>query len=260
LASQFANDGTATAVVIGVPRNRRKVLVVDDDRAAANLLERLLEGEGFDVEIAVTSLGAKEAADIFEPDAVLLDLVLNGEDTFDMLVELRRNQDVPVILIGDEGGNELDRLVGLRMGADDCVTKPFSYAELVARLRAVLRRTLPRNPTIDGPVLGRLKLDTVAREVHVDGVLIETTAREFDLLAFLAQYPRQVFSRAQLLDRVWGSSDDWQDPATVTEYVRRLRSKLGLTADDAGWISTVRGIGYRIEPCGTQIETSVAAV
>jgi DNA-binding response OmpR family regulator len=233
----------------GQSRQPRKVLVVDDDKTAAELLERLLVGEGFAVETAATAGGAKELADFFAPDAVLLDVMLNGEDTFDVLIELRRNQDIPVIMIGDETGSELDRLVGLRMGADDCVTKPFSYAELVARLRAVLRRSMPRAvPTGALLRVGSVSVDLVAREVRVGDRLIETTAREFDLLAFLARSPRQVFSRSQLLDHVWGSSNEWQDPATVTEYVRRLRVKLGLQSSQAGWIATVRGIGYRMEP------------
>ena len=142
---------------------------------------------------------------------------------------------------------EADRVAGLELGADDYVVKPFSPRELTARVRSVLRRATPR------PVLGRLTfdgltIDTASREVSVDGIAVDLTAREFDLLAFLASSPRQVFSRGQLLEQVWGSSTEWQDPATVTVHVRRLRQKIDADPQNPRWVTTVWGVGYRFEP------------
>jgi DNA-binding response OmpR family regulator len=145
---------------------------------------------------------------------------------------------------------EADRVIGLKMGADDYVTKPFSAAELSARIESVLRRAAMRGTpeatsrlTFDG-----LAIDLVTREVSVAGEKAEMTAKEFDLLAYLAGSPRQVFSREQLLQQVWGSSSHWQSDATVTEHVRRLRRKIEVDPDNPRWIATVRGVGYRFEP------------
>jgi DNA-binding response OmpR family regulator len=222
-----------------------RVLVVDDDRAVLSMIERVLQLEGFDVETAATAPEARQAVVQVNPDVILLDVMLAGDDGFDVLTELRRTNDVPVILVTGRA-EEPDRVLGLRMGADDYITKPFSYPELVARIQAVLRRSRPKtDPTRRS--FGRLELDLRAREVWLDGQLIDTTAKEFDLLAFLSESPRQVFSRGQLLEHVWGSSAEWQDPATVTEHVRRLRVKLNEDPDQPGWIATVRGVGYRFE-------------
>ena len=141
---------------------------------------------------------------------------------------------------------EHDRIAGLERGADDYVVKPFSARELVARIRTVLRRA---EHTPDAPVEvlthDNLRIDRTAREVHVDGKRIELTKREFDLLAFLAANPRRVFSRQELLNEVWGSSEDWQAPATVTEHVRRVRLKVEADPTNPQWIHNVRGVGYR---------------
>jgi len=144
-------------------------------------------------------------------------------------------------------GAEPDRVHGLRIGADDYVVKPFSYPELAARIDNVLRRAGGK-PASAVWTFGALRVDTVGREVLVEGNLIPTTAKEFDLLAFLVSSPRQVFTREDLLRQVWSSSSEWQDPATVTEHVRRLRLKIEAEPDRPRWIVTVRGVGYRFDP------------
>jgi DNA-binding response OmpR family regulator len=224
----------------------QRVLVVDDDELTSNMLERILRSDGYEVEVASGASDAKAAIDAKLPDLILLDVLLAGDDGLEVLAEVRKQHDVPIIMVTGLA-DEQDRVLGLRLGADDYIVKPFSYNELTARVAAVLRRS---NRSSGGPsprTFGRLAIDPGAREVRVDGRLIETTAKEFDLLAFLADAPRQVFSRGQLLERVWASSAEWQDPATVTEHVRRLRLKLN-GVEEGGWIATVRGVGYRFDP------------
>jgi DNA-binding response OmpR family regulator len=161
--------------------------------------------------------------------------------------------DLPVIFVTGRGA-ETDKVVGLRMGADDYVVKPFSAPELVARIHSVLRRARPAGTAAGAPGegeafdFGRLRVDCATREVTVDGRDVAMTAREFDLLAFMVQSPRRVFSREQLLSNVWESSTAWQDPATVTEHIRRIRRKIEDDPDSPRWLVTVRGIGYRFEP------------
>jgi DNA-binding response OmpR family regulator len=228
---------------------RRTVLVVDDEPMLRNLLSRLLRMEGYDVLEAEDGQAALDVVAQQQPDLVLLDVMMPTRDGLDVLSDLRRSSDVPVILVSALG-EEADRVLGLKMGADDYVVKPFSAAELSARIESVLRRAMLRNPPEAG---GRLLFDGLAidlgtREVTVGGGKVEMTAKEFDLLAFLAGSPRQVFSRDQLLHQVWGSSSDWQSDATVTEHVRRLRKKIEVDPDNPRWIMTVRGVGYRFEP------------
>ena len=226
-------------------QGRGRVLAVDDDAAILGMISRVLTSEGFDV-AAVT--GAGEALDVIrgdQPDVVLLDVNLVGKDGFEVLAELRQTLDLPVILLTGRGA-EPDRVLGLQMGADDYIVKPFSYPELVARIDNILRRSGAKAAPVVR-TFGPLKIDMTAREVRIDGELVVTTAKEFDLLAFLAASPRQVFTRDQLLQHVWGSSAAWQDPATVTEHVRRLRIKIEPTPEQPRWIMTVRGVGYRFE-------------
>jgi DNA-binding response OmpR family regulator len=155
---------------------------------------------------------------------------------------------VPVILLSAKG-HENDRILGLRLGADDYVVKPFSPGELSARVSTVLRRRSPPVALAAACLeFDSLRIDTTSREVEVAGKPADLTAKEFDLLAFLASSPRQVFSRGQLLSQVWASSSDWQDPATVTEHVRRVRKKIEVNPDRPRWLITVRGVGYRFQP------------
>ena len=173
--------------------------------------------------------------------------MLPAQDGLDILTQLRRNSDVPVILLTARG-SEADRILGLKLGADDYVVKPFSPGELTARINSVLRRTRGSGATQSLLQFDGLTLDLGTREVNVGGLMVNTTAREFDLLAFLAASPRQVFSRQQLLANVWDSSDEWQDPDTVTEHIRRIRRRIEPDPDHPRWIKTVRGVGYRFDP------------
>jgi two-component system, OmpR family, phosphate regulon response regulator PhoB len=222
------------------------ILVVDDDDAVRTLLSRALGADGFAVEAVADGAAARDALASRTPDLVVLDLMLGSDDGLDILATLRQTSDVPVILLTGRG-DEHDRILGLKLGADDYLVKPFSPGELAARITSVLRRT--RRPassqTID---FGDLHIDLTTREVTLNRSLVELTAKEFDLLAYFAQFPRQVFSRDQLLAQVWESSSEWQDSATVTEHVRRIRRKIEDDPDNPRWIRTVRGVGYRFEP------------
>ncbi|MCD2192430.1 response regulator transcription factor [Actinomycetospora endophytica] len=225
-----------------------RVLVVDDDEAVRTLASWQLESDGFAVDQAGDGAEALTAIDVDRPDLVVLDLTMPGVGGLDVLRKVRTaaaTETLPVIVLSGRSG-ETDRIVGLDLGADDYLVKPFSPGELAARVRSVLRRARPASP--EPPVdSGPLALDTVAREITVDGEPVELTAREFDLLAFLVAHPRQVFSRAQLLAQVW-RSEGWQGEATVTEHVHRLRQKLGLDPAARPRIRTVRGVGYQLDP------------
>ncbi len=222
----------------------RRVLVVDDDPRVRTVVTWQLEAEGFRVAEAPDGRRALETIEREHLDLVILDLALPGVGGLDVLRRLRDGERaaggtaLPVIVLSGRSG-ETDRIVGLDLGADDYLVKPFSPGELAARVRSVLRRVAPAPPvTATG-----LRIDHAAREVFLDGREITMTAKEFDLLAFLAGHPRQVFTRAQLLERVWASAAEWQSEATVTEHVHRLRQKLGPRL-----VRTVRGVGYRLEP------------
>ena len=231
---------------------KRRVLVVDDEPMLRNLLSRLLRMEGYEVLEAEDGDAALEVIATQEPDLVLLDVMMPARDGIDVLGDLRKISEVPVILVSALGA-EADRVLGLKTGADDYVVKPFSAAELSARIESVLRRASLRAPAAAPPVPASrlafegLVVDLQTREVTVGARKVEMTAKEFDLLAFLAGSPRQVFSREQLLQQVWASSSDWQSDATITEHVRRLRRKIEADPDNPRWIVTVRGVGYRFE-------------
>jgi two-component system, OmpR family, phosphate regulon response regulator PhoB len=222
------------------------ILVVDDDEDVRALLVRALGADGFRVEAAADGAEARRSLASVAPDLVVLDLTLPSEDGLDILTELRATSDVPVILLSGRGA-ENDRILGLKLGADDYLVKPFSPGELAARIATVLRRSrqAPHSSTLD---FGDLRIDLTTREVTVRGELVPMTAKEFDLLAYLASSPRQVFGREQLLQHVWASSSDWQDSATVTEHVRRVRRKIEADPDNPRWVATIRGVGYRFEP------------
>jgi DNA-binding response OmpR family regulator len=223
-----------------------RVLVVDDEPMVREVVTRYLEHDGFSVIAVENGRDALVAVKKAAPDLIILDIMLPEIDGLDVLTRLRRSGDVPIILLTART-SEADRVFGLELGADDYVVKPFSPRELTARVRSVLRRSA-RDPGSRRLEFGGLQIDPATREVMVDGVPVELTAREFDLLAFLAGSPRQVFSRAQLLSQVWESSAEWQDPATVTVHVRRVRQKIEHDPDDPQRLVTVRGVGYRFEP------------
>lgn len=228
-----------------------RILIVEDDQEIIKLLEKFLEGDGYEVTVAADLAGALMATSSLSPDLVLLDIVLGAEDGRDVLREIRLISDVPIIFLTGRG-LEAERIAGLKLGADDYIVKPFSLGEVSARIESVLRRSgvnLAQHQ-IDAPTMrfGELQINESTHEVKLEGTLLELTSKEFALLAFLASSPRQVYSRAQLLEHVWSSSSEWQNEATVTEHIRRLRAKIEVDPDNPRWIATVRGVGYRFEP------------
>jgi DNA-binding response OmpR family regulator len=223
---------------------KARLLVVDDDEQLRELLLLVLGNEGFEVRAAGDAPAALAEVARGALDLVVLDIGLGAGDGREVLAEIRRQGSLPVIMISADG-QPPDRVLALRLGADDFLVKPFFPLELVARVESVLRRARP--PAVGGAG-SSLRIDERTREATVNGASVELTAREFDLLAFLVRSPRQVFSRAQLLEHVWDSRTEWQDEATVTEHVRRVRRKVERDADRPRWIVTVRGVGYRFEP------------
>ncbi len=228
------------------PPRTHRILVVDDDEGVRALLTRYLELEGYEVEQAGDGASAMAALKAHPPDLLLLDVMLPSEDGLHILTRLRKDSDVAVILLTGRDA-EADRVLGLKLGADDYVVKPFSPAEIAARIATVLRRVRPAAASTRLEFDG-LTIDMTTREVAVRGQPITTTAKEFDLLAFLASSPRQVFSREQLLEHVWQSSSAWQSADTVTEHIRRLRKRIEQDPEHPKWIATVWSVGYRFEP------------
>ncbi len=221
------------------------MLVVDDEERIRSLVGSYLRAEGFEVDEATTGEEALAKMRDRHPDLVILDVRLPGVDGFEVLSELRRDTDVYVIMLTART-EEADKLVGLTVGADDYVTKPFSPRELVARVKAVLRRG--RQPRRDDGELLRfegLEVDLARHEVHRDGGSVELTALEFDLLAALASAPGRVFTRRQLVERVWGW-DFFGDERVVDVHIRNLRRALGDSADDPRFVGTIRGVGYKL--------------
>lgn len=210
------------------------------------VLTAYLERDGYRVSVAADGATALQLLEGDRPDLVVLDLMLPSVDGLAVLAQLRKASAVPVIVLSARG-EEPDRVLGLELGADDYVVKPFSPRELVARITSVLRRVRPV-PSPTRTVHGHLVIDGPSREVNVAGRNVPLTAREFDLLAFLAASPRQVFSRAQLLTQVWDSSADYQDPSTVTVHIRRLRQKIEPNPDQPRHLVNVWGVGYRFDP------------
>jgi DNA-binding response OmpR family regulator len=223
------------------------VLVVDDEATVREVVASYLDREGFRVTQASDGNHALELIEAEMPDLVVLDLMLPGVDGLSILSAIRSTMSTPVILLTARA-DETDRILGLEMGADDYVVKPFSPREVVARVKAVLKRTRTPFTPNDRLDYDDLIIDGATREVSLRGVPVDLTAREFDLLYFLASSPRQVFSRGQLLAQVWESSPEWQDPATVTVHIGRLRQKLETDSVAPRWITTIWGVGYRFEP------------
>ncbi len=223
----------------------RRVLVVDDEPTVREVVARYLERDGMTVEQASDGAQALDALKR-HPDLVVLDIMIPGTTGLEVLREIRQAGETPVILLTARS-DETDRVVGLELGADDYVVKPFSPRELAARVRSVLRRSRVR-PSTERLAFEGLVIDTAARDVFVSGVRVQMRPREFDLLAFLAASPRQVFSRSQILERVWDAPAEFQDLSTITVHVRRLRNKIEADPLHPRWITTVWGVGYRFEP------------
>lgn len=228
---------------------RQRVLVIDDDPNVAEVVVAYLEREGAIVTVCSDGERGLETAVADPPDLVVLDLMLPGLDGLEVCRRIQALAPVPVVMLTAKG-DETDRIIGLEMGADDYVSKPFSPRELVARIKAVLRRaSSPLSPVGMGESVldaGRVSIDVSAHEVRRDGELVSLTAREFELLVFLVRHPRRAFRREELLERVWGTS--FGDTSTVTVHVRRLREKVEDEPSAPVHLATVWGVGYRWEP------------
>ena len=221
------------------------ILVVDDDPTISDVVARYLRGDGFEVDVALDGQTALDQATESYPDLVVLDLMLPKIDGLEVCRRLRDLGDVPIIMLTAKG-EETDRLLGLSLGADDYLTKPFSPRELVARVKAVLRRTAAIPTPLEGETLrfDDLSINPLTRQVIAGEKEVELTAKEFDVLLYLAQHPKQVFSREQLLKDVW----DYLfagDTSTVTVHIRRLREKIEPDPARPRFIQTVWGVGYK---------------
>ena len=229
------------------PETTRRALVIDDERALASLVGSYLEREGFEVHLAYDGPDGLDSARSVDPDVVVLDLGLPRMDGVEVCRQLRTFSDCYVVMLTART-DEIDTLIGLSVGADDYITKPFSPRELVARISALLRR--PRRvggaPEAAEPLtLGALTVDLESREVHLDGALVPLTRTEFDVLSTLAMSPNRVFSRRALIEEVWGSN--WVgDEHLVDVHVLHVRQKLGDTVAEQRFVRTVRGVGYRV--------------
>ncbi|HLC28104.1 MAG TPA: response regulator transcription factor [Dehalococcoidia bacterium] len=223
-----------------------RILIVEDEPTVAEVVDRYLRRDGYDVSVAHDGIQAMEAYDRVQPDLVVLDVMLPGLDGMEVCRQIRSRATTPIIMLTARG-DEVDKLVGLQIGADDYVTKPFSPRELAARVKAVLRRSSAVPQDGDALRFNGLRISGRTRTVQDGRGVITLTAREFDLLFFLARHAGQVFSREQLLDNVW----DFEfpgDSSTVTVHMRRLRSKVETDPSRPRHLKTVWGVGYKFEP------------
>ncbi|MGA7436303.1 MAG: response regulator transcription factor [Solirubrobacterales bacterium] len=228
--------------------SRGTILVVDDEPTIVEVVARYMERAGFDVETAADGPSAIAKAIDHRPDLIVLDLMLPEIDGMEVMRILREDVSLKAaIIMLTARSEEADRLIGLRRGADDYVVKPFSPAELVARAEAVLRRFSPAATEAELIVHGDLEIDPGQRIVRLRGEEVQLTQLEFDLLAFIATHPGQVFSRDHLMDAVWKQTN-FIDTGTVTVHIRRLRAKLEATPEQPNHIETVWGVGYRFRP------------
>ena len=233
--------------------NKQKILVVDDEKTIREVVRRYLELEGFDVIEAESGSETLQVIKDQHPDLIVLDIMLPGIDGFAITRKIRNptemttfsSHNIPIIFLSART-DEVDRINGFEVGADDYITKPFSPRELVARVKAVLKRSIGTHTSNSPLTVDRLHIDPKSRTVVVENEQVALTAKEFDLLWFLARHPRQVFSRAQLLDNVWGY-EFFGDESTVTVHIRRLREKVEEDPGSPRFIQTVWGIGYKFE-------------
>src|SRR6266516_4575233 len=222
------------------------ILIVDDEPIVRDVVARYLERDGFRTLAAGDGDEARALIERETPGLVVLDVMLPGTDGLSLCRWIRSRSDLPVIMLTARG-EEADRIVGLELGADDYVTKPFSPRELAARVRTVLRRSGPPGTKSERLSFDALEIDASTREVRREGEPLRLTAKEFDLLYFLARHPRRVFSRQQLMDRVWGY-EAALDTGTVTVHIRRLREKIEPDPSRPRFLETLWGVGYRFTP------------
>ena len=227
---------------------RAKVLVVDDEPTIAEVLSRYLERAGYETRVASSGEEALAQSARDRPDLVVLDLMLPGVDGLEVMRRLRQqDRGRTAIILLTARGEESDRIVGLRLGADDYVVKPFSAAELVARVDALVRRLDPEPASAPPLRFDGLEIDPAGRRVLLDGAVATLTQREFDLLLFLARHPGTAFTRGELMERVWQYAF-YTDTSTVTVHIRRLRAKIERDQARPRFIETVWGVGYRFAP------------
>jgi len=224
---------------------RERVLIVDDEAPIVELMRDFLEAEGFLVEAAANSAEARAVLERVPVDCIVLDVMMPGQSGFELCRQLRETSDVAILFLSARE-SDVDKIRGLGLGGDDYIVKSATPGEVVARIKAVLRRTTSRTDAPAAAVLdfGRLVLDLRAHEVRIDGTPVALTAREFELLAFFAQHPRQVFTREQLFERFWG---DVGDRHTVTVHIGRIREKIEANPDQPCYIVTIWAVGYRFE-------------
>jgi DNA-binding response OmpR family regulator len=230
-----------------VTSTARTVVVVEDERSIAEAVAARLRSEGYSVEVAGDGPSGVAVCERVQPDLVVLDLMLPGLDGLEVMRRVRADDRSSAIILLTAKGDESDRVIGLRLGADDYVVKPFSPAELVARVDAVLRRVDPAPDKAPPLEHGDLVIDPAARRAFVRGEEVALTQREFDLLLFLARHPGQAFTRTQLMDAVWQYAF-YSDTSTVTVHVRRLRAKIEADPARPRHVQTVWGVGYRFQP------------
>ena len=224
---------------------RTRILVVEDESTISEPLAESLEREGFEAEVAATLAGAREAIRRELPDLVLLDVMLPDGDGRDLAREIRRASDVPIVMLTARG-EEIDRVLGLELGADDYVVKPFSSRELTARIRAIMRRGREREQR--SPIeIGALRLDPASRILTKDGAPIELAAREFDLVHLLMEHAGEVLRRERIMDEVW--DPHWFGPTkTLDVHISWLRKKIEDDPSHPSYITTIRGVGFRFRP------------
>ena len=223
-----------------------KILVVEDEASFSEALSYVLGKEGFEVEVAETGDGAIAAFDKNGADLILLDLMLPGLSGTEVCKQLRSRSDVPIIMLTAKD-TEVDKVVGLELGADDYVTKPYSKAELVARIRAVIRRRSDPSDSNDSLLnAGPVKIDVERHQVSINSEIVSLPLKEFELLEFLIRNSGRVLTRSQLIDRVWGS-DYFGDTKTLDVHIKRLRAKIEKDPANPVYIQTIRGLGYKFE-------------
>jgi two-component system, OmpR family, response regulator ResD len=233
---------------MGQPHRRGSVLVVDDEPTIGEIVSRYLQRSGYETRVAADGPQAIAAVASQRPDLIVLDLMMPGMDGLEVMRRVReRAERRTAIILLTAKGEESDRVIGLRLGADDYVVKPFSPAELVARVDAVLRRVDTVADHEPALVFDGLEIDPGGRRVMAAGEEVVLTQREFELLAFLARHPGQAFSRDELMDHVWGHAF-YSDTSTVTVHVRRLRAKIEADPAEPRHVQTVWGVGYRFQP------------